>query len=79
MAYHCFGGDFCKPFIGWEQYIGSFDTIEECEDFFKSGDLPAAPYLSHKYEWFQIMDEDSKSVIMEYYYKSRDKSLTKTH
>lgn len=55
--YLLFAGDIYYPGGGWDDFIGSFDTIEECQAFGKDP--------SRGLDWYQIVDTTTMLALEE--------------
>ncbi len=55
MKYKLFSGDFFYPSGGYGDFIGSFETVQECIDFVEKTPL--------NFEWSHIVEEDR--IILE--------------
>lgn len=50
-----FAGSFYYPCGGWNDFRGSFDTVEECQNYLLNNKF--------KFDWFQIVHRDTGEII----------------
>lgn len=53
--YLVFSGYFRDPTGGWDDYVGTFDTLDECRDVIKNADD----------QWWHIVDTHTLAVVVQ--------------
>ena len=51
-----FGGDRYYPSGGWEDYVNSYETLEE-----------ARMYAKDRYDWWHVLDLTTKTIVWQFW------------